>query len=116
MSQPFSLIRSRPQALTSSPSSSPTVDSPLQPAAANSATPIAAHPSQAPLSIAIARTSLPRRKGHERRVYTGFRSRMAAEADNSTAKGTAPGSAQGPDILVVDDTPANLQLLSSMLK
>ena len=41
---------------------------------------------------------------------------MAAEADNSTAKGTAPGSAQGPDILVVDDTPANLQLLSSMLK
>ena len=41
---------------------------------------------------------------------------MAPEADTSTSKGTVPGSAQGPDILVVDDTPANLQLLSSMLK
>jgi two-component system, sensor histidine kinase and response regulator len=38
------------------------------------------------------------------------------EPDVSTSKLAASANAQGSDILVVDDTPANLQLLSAMLK
>ncbi|HEX6278138.1 MAG TPA: hybrid sensor histidine kinase/response regulator [Polyangiaceae bacterium] len=38
------------------------------------------------------------------------------EPDISTTKRRAPSTTEDPDILVVDDTPANLQLLSGMLK